>query len=162
MLLEKIVELLDDQINKEFLSSYEYLAMANYCESIGFDGAASWLKKQSKEEIEHAEKIISYLQDQQVRPALKPIPQPKLEYESLRDVFDSALLAEKTTTQSINNIANCALAEKDHATYAFIQWFVNEQVEEEKQAQWVADKVRLLNQNLGLLYTLDKELGKRE
>ena len=161
MLSDKIVELLDSQINKEFYSSYQYLAMANYCASIGFDGAAHWLKKQSAEEYEHAAKILAYLEDRQVRPTLKAIAQPKLDFSSWRDVFDCALLSEKSVSQSIDNIACAALAESDHATYAFLQWFVTEQVEEEKEAQRVVDKIKLLEQNIGLLFALDRELAQR-
>ena len=162
MLSDKIIELLDVQINKELHSAYQYLAMANYCASIGFDGAAHWMKKQAGEEVGHASKIIGYMEDRQVRPTLKSISQPKLDFSGLRDVFEGAVLSEKSVTQSIDNIAGVALAESDHATYAFLQWFVTEQVEEEKEAQRLADKVKSLETHIGLLFALDKELARRE
>lgn len=161
MISDKIINLLNKQLNMELTSSYQYLAMAVCCDNIGLSGAGHWMRKQSKEEMEHAEKFIEYLGDRQVFPVMQEIAKPQSPFSSLEDIFTTVLTLEKCVTESINDISTVALSEKDHTTYAFLQWFLLEQIEEEKSVQSVLDKLKLIANNSGLLYALDKELGSR-
>lgn len=161
MISDKMKQLLDSQLNKELVSSYIYLAMSAHCDSIGFEGFAGWLAKQASEEYEHGMKFFKYLQEMQVRPLLKPIPEPRQSYDTLRELFWTVVEHEKSVTASIHEIASLALTEKDHATYSFIKWFIDEQIEEELQSQRLLDRVSMVENNIAGLLALDREAGSR-
>lgn len=161
MISENMEKELFTQLNHEFYSAYLYLAMSAYCSHLEFNGAADWLKLQYEEEHMHATKIYNYLVEQGVHVVLEALPQPESEYGSLLDVFVASLEHEKSMTERLNNLSDKALKEKDHATYNLLQWFVNEQVEEEATVGGIISKLKLVkNDGYGLLM-IDNELGSR-
>ena len=162
MISPKMQDLLNAQLHREYSSSYVYLAMAAYAESISLVGFAHWLRVQHREELEHALKIYEYINAQNGRVALRAIEQPRAEYASIVEVFGKVLEHEKYITRSINELYGAAEAEKDYATKTFLAWFVSEQVEEEGEAQLMVDKLAMIGDSKGSLLYLDKEARKRE
>ncbi len=161
MISDAMQQSLFQQLNDEFSSAYLYLAMSAYCNHIDFNGAANWLKQQYEEEQLHATKIYNYLIEQGANVALRQIPQPANEFGTILEVFKASLKHEQTMTTRLNNISDQALKEKDHATYNLLQWFVNEQVEEEATVSEIISKLKLVkNDGYGLLM-IDNELGSR-
>ncbi len=162
MISEKMQERLNKAIKLEFDSSYLYLSMAAYCESIAFDGFAGWMRAQSAEEWRHGMRVYEYLCDQQARVVLHPIDQPKHEWVSVVEVFEETLAHEKKVTAAYHDLMAYAHETKDYATQAFLQWFINEQVEEEATAAGILDKLRMVKDRpQGLLY-MDRHLGQRQ
>lgn len=150
-----------DQLNHEFYSAYLYLAMSAYCSHLEFNGAADWLKLQYEEEHIHATKIYNYLVEQGVHVVLKEVEQPPSEYGSVLDVFTASLTHEQSMTARLNDLSDQALKEKDHATYNLLQWFVNEQVEEEATVGAIISKLKLVKDDGYGLLMIDNELGGR-
>lgn len=162
MFNKKLEEALNEQINKELYSAYLYLGMAVHFESEGLKGFASWMRVQAKEEQEHAMKIYDYLFSVDGTPALKTIKEVPTHYEKKPiEVIQEVLKHEQFVTASINSLYELALAEKDYKTQLFLQWFINEQVEEEENDRDILDTFKYIDNNAGLLL-LDKELGKRQ
>jgi len=161
MISTKMQDALNKQMNAEFYSSYLYLSMAAYFESVNLYGAAHWMKLQSKEEYEHAIKFFGYLNEVGAVVALDKIEKPKAKWGSALKVFEESVAHEQMITDSINKLATQALNEKDHATGLFISWFVKEQVEEVNAVQMIVEKFRMLGDSKVSLYMLDKELGGR-
>lgn len=161
MLSEKMQKALNSQINAELYSSYLYLAMAAYLVKENWNGFASWMEKQSVEEYGHAMKFYKYLANMGSPILLEVIEKPKSGWKSPSEVFEESLRHEKYITGRINDLANQAISEKDHATGIFLQWFVTEQVEEEATVDNIVGKFQLLGDNKSALYMLDKELGSR-
>jgi len=162
MISEEMQKALHQQLNDEFASAYLYLAMSAYCAHIDFHGAASWLKQQYEEEQVHATKIYNYLLEQGAHVVLREIPQPPNEFGKILDVFKSSLEHEQTMTAKLNNLSDQALKEKDHATYNLLQWFVNEQVEEEATVGEIISKLKLVKEDGYGLLMIDNELGLRQ
>lgn len=154
-------EALSDQLNHEFYSAYLYLAMAAYCSNSDFNGAATWLESQYEEEIVHATKIYKYLIEQGVALKLAQIDEPPHEFGRLIEVFQASLDHEQSMTTRLNELSDLALAAKDHATYNLLQWFVNEQVEEEATVSGIIAKLRLVKDDGYGLLMIDNELGAR-
>jgi len=161
MLSEKIQQALNEQINAELYSSYLYLAMQAYFESINLAGFANWMKAQTQEELMHAIKIYDFVNERNSRVILKAIDKPPTEWKSPLDVFEQVFKHEQKVTALINNLVNLAADEKDHATASFLQWFVNEQVEEEASADAVLQQLKLMQDAPGGLFMLDRELAQR-
>ena len=161
MISESMQDALFKQLNDEFYSAYLYLGMSAYCSHIDFAGAAIWLKQQYEEEQMHATKIYNYLIDQGAHVELQPIPQPPSEFGSILEVFHSSLQHEQQMTAKLNNLSDHALKEKDHATYNLLQWFVNEQVEEEATVSEIISKLKLVKEDGYGLLMIDNELGER-
>lgn len=161
MLSEKIQQALNEQINAELYSSYLYLSMQAYFESINLAGFANWMKAQTQEELMHAIKIYDFVNERNSRVLLKAIDKPPTEWNSPLDVFEQVFKHEQKVTVLINNLVNLAADEKDHATASFLQWFVNEQVEEEASADAVRQQLKLMEAAPGGLFMLDRELSKR-
>lgn len=161
MISKPMEEALTVQLNREFYSAYLYLSMAAYCSHANFNGAASWLQFQYEEEHMHATKIFEYLIDQGSHVELKAIGSPSGEYSSLLEVFQASLGHEQLMTTMLNDLSDQALKEKDHATYNLLQWFVNEQVEEEASVNEVIAKLQLVKQDGYGLLMIDNELGAR-
>ncbi len=161
MLKDKIQKALNAQMNFEMSSSYLYLAMAAYFESENLNGFAKWMKVQSGEEYGHAMKIYGYLNQRNGRVNLAAIDAPKSQWKGATEVFTETLKHEQKVTAAIDNLVDLAVTEKDHATNAFLQWFVTEQVEEEATAMNILDKVKLVGDNKNGLFLLDRELGMR-
>ena len=161
MISDEMKNALQQQLNDEFYSGYLYLAMSAYCASIDFNGAAVWLKQQYEEERMHATRIYNYLIDQGAQVLLQAIAQPPSEFGSILEVFESSLQHEQAMTGKLNNLSDQALKEKDHATYNLLQWFVNEQVEEEATLGGIISKLKLVKDNGYGLLMIDNELGER-
>jgi len=150
-----------DQLNHEFSSAYLYLAMSAYCSHLEFNGAASWFKLQYEEEHIHATKIYNYLVEQGVQVVLGEVAKPPSEFGKLLDVFSASLSHEQSMTSRLNDLSDLALKEKDHATYNLLQWFVNEQVEEEGTLAGIISKLKLVKDDGYGLLMIDNELGAR-
>ena len=162
MISKKLEDALNEQINKEFYSAYLYLGMAAHFESEGLKGFAKWMRVQALEEQGHAMRIYDYLFSVDAKPVLKPIEEAPVHYAKHPvEVIQDVLKHEQFVTASINSLYELALAEKDYKTQVFLQWFINEQVEEEENDRNILDTFKHINGNAGLLL-LDKELGKRE
>lgn len=151
----------NEHLNKELYSGYIYLAMAAYFESINLPGFAAWMRTQAKEEYQHAMKFWEYLYDRGGKVTLLAIDQPQSTYKSPLHAFEQALAHEKDVSEAINKLYTRAIDEKDYASEVFLQWFINEQVEEEKNAGQVVDTLRMLGDSSAALLMLDRELGAR-
>jgi ferritin len=161
MLKERMEEALNEQINKEMYSSYLYLAMSAYSSSIGLPGFAHWFKVQVQEENIHAMKMYDYITAQGGRVKLKEIKEPPLEFGTPMDIFQQTLKHEKFVTSLINGLVDLARAEKDDNTASFLQWYVDEQVEEEENDNEIIAKLIDVGENKITLSELDAELAKR-
>jgi len=153
---------LNEQITMELGSAYLYLAMAAYCESINFPGTAHWLEVQAQEEIGHAMKIYGHVNDRGGRVVLKAIPEPVQEYASPLAVFEAVLAHEQKITAAIHKLYALAVEQKDYASLPLLQWFIDEQVEEEKSADEVLQKLRMAGESKSALLFIDSQLGQRE
>lgn len=162
MISEKVAKHLNEQLGKELFSSYLYLSMASYFDSIDLTGFASWMKVQAKEELGHAMRIYDFLYERGARVELPALEKPKSEWESPLSAFKAAYEHERFVTESINKLLELAKKEKDYATEQFLQWFIEEQVEEEAQTELVVRKLQRLGDSYIALYMLDKELGSRQ
>jgi len=162
MLSKPMETALNHQINVEMESSYIYLAMAAYAQAQNHPGAARWLHAQSREELAHAMKFYGYIHDRGGRVTLQVIPQPPVEFGTLVDLFDAVLEHEQTITGRVHSLYELALAEKDYASLPLLQWFLSEQVEEEKSAEDVLRMVRVAGLSGQALLFVDAELGKRQ
>jgi len=161
MLSNNMLSALNKQINKEIYSAYLYMSMSAYSQYIGLKGFANWFMVQYNEEMEHAMKIYAYVNDQGEQVKLMAIDEPPVEFESSLDMFEKTLDHEKFITKSINELVDLAIAEKDHATGIFLQWFVTEQIEEEGNDNDIINQLKLIGDNGNGLIMLDKELGSR-
>ena len=161
MIKEKIREALNQQLNAELFSSYLYLSMAAYFESINLKGFANWMRVQTQEELVHAMKFYDFIIERGGKAILSPIEGPPTEWESPLAVFEHAYKHEQKVTGLINNLVDLSNAEQDHATNNFLQWFVAEQVEEEASADEVVQKIKLMGDASGGLFMIDQELAQR-
>jgi ferritin len=157
----RVVEAINQQINSELSASYAYLAMSAWCERQKFAGAARWLRSQSQEEYMHAMKLFDFIlaRDEQVE--LKPLEQPRQTFSSLADVFERALAQEQEVSRQIDTLYETAFNEKAFAAVAELQWFLTEQVEEEKTAREIVAKFHLIGDDPSSLLDMDRELGTR-
>jgi ferritin len=161
MLNTELEAALNAQLGGELYSSHLYLSMSAYCESANMPGAAHWFRMQADEERTHAMRFFEHLVDRGGRVVLGTIEAPPTEFSSLLDAFERALEAERNVTAAIDRLASMAIDQGDHAAQAFLQWFVTEQVEEEKQADEVVQTLRAIGDNPATLFMLDRELGAR-
>jgi ferritin len=161
MISKILVDEMNEQIMHEFYSAYFYLSMSAYAESANWQGFAAWLKVQAGEEQGHAMKFYEHIHDRGGRVMLKAIPQPPTEFKSLLDVFKQVYEHEQKVTARINTIYAAALKENDYASQVFLQWFINEQVEEEKSAVQIVDALTKIGESTNGLFALDHRLGKR-
>jgi ferritin len=150
-----------DQINNELFSSYSYLAMAAWCEHQQFIGCAQWLRIQSQEEYGHAMRLLDFLLARNAVVKLKPIAAPEAEFESVATVFEKALEQEKRVTEQIDALYELAFQEKQFAALVELEWFITEQVEEEKTSREIVHKFNLVKNDPASLLDLDRELGGR-
>ena len=161
MLPKKVQDALNAQINLEMDSFYSYLAMAAHFESASLPGMANWMRMQSEEERVHAMKLFDHMIDRGGQVSLSPIAQPKLTYDSPISVFEAALGHEQKVTGAINALYSLAQAENDYASQVMLQWFINEQVEEEKNAMTAIDQLRMAGNDASALLMLDQMFGNR-
>ncbi|MDR1725900.1 MAG: ferritin [Bacteroidales bacterium] len=161
MMSKKVEKALNAQINAEFWSAYLYLAMAADSQSKSLPGIANWFYVQYKEELDHGMKIFNFLVKRGVKVELMPIDKVPTKWKSVLDAFKDALKHEKEVTAMIDNLFTLAGTEKDYATQSMLQWFIDEQVEEEETPQSIIDTLIRIGDNGSALYMLDKELGAR-
>ncbi len=161
MINEKVAKMLNEQINLELFSSYLYLEISNYFADLGLDGFAHWFQIQVQEEIYHTDLIIEYLQDNDVRIKLSQIGDPSRDYKKPIEALEEALEHEKVVTKAIHKIYEEAMEEKDFRSMNFLNWFVEEQAEEEASATELIDKYNLYGEGKRGLYALNQELGSR-
>ncbi|MEO8398341.1 MAG: ferritin [Ignavibacteriaceae bacterium] len=161
MIKEKMQKALNKQLNEELFSSYAYLAMSAYFEAENLIGFASWMKIQSQEEYAHAMKIFEYMHQAGGKVVLQKIDVPRLTWKTSLEVFQDMLKQELSVTKSIDDLVDLAIAEKDHATNNFLQWFVSEQVEEEASSIKFLERMKLIGDNKNGLFLLDREMGMR-
>ncbi len=152
---------INDQIKAEFDSAYIYLAMSAYFEDCGLSGMAHWMKKQYKEEVEHAEKFIDYLYERGARVIIPEIAKPKENYSDALDVFKTAYAHEQYVTSRIYKLVDMAVEEKDYATQSMLKWYVDEQLEEEDNTGSIVSKLEFLGKDNHSLYIIDRELSAR-
>ena len=160
MLSKTIEAALNEQILVEASSSFKYLAMAAWCEREGLSGRATFLHRQSDEERQHMLRLFRYLGEMDVHAITPAIPQPKIEYSSVQEVFAEVYASEKGVTAAIARIVDLCYQERDHLTLNFLQWYLTEQREEENLARGILDRIRLIGEGGQSLYYIDKELDK--
>lgn len=161
MLTQLIQDKINEQINNEFNSSYSYLGMSAFCEHLQFTGCATWLRMQSQEEYSHAMKLYDFLVARGGRVVLKPLHEPRREFSSLTDVFEQVLQQEQQVTAQIDALYELAFQEKAFAALVELEWFIQEQVEEEKTSREILHKFKLVDGDPPSLLDLDRELGQR-
>jgi len=153
---------MNDQIRKEFESAYIYLSMSAWMEDKNLPGFAAWLRQQAREESTHALRIYDHLLARGCRVRLQPLHGPATEFKSPLDIFENVKQHEQSVTKSINDLYGLALEDKDYASQVFLEWFITEQVEEEKNSSHVLESVRRVEDNPAALVMLDRELGQRK
>ena len=158
MLSKTIEKKLNDQVKNEAVSSNLYLAMASWAENKGFNGAAQFLYTHSDEEREHMLKLVKFINERGGKAVIPSMEKPKSDFKSLGVVFKSLLEHEISVTNSINDIVDLCLTEKDYTTHNFMQWYVSEQIEEEGLARTILDKLELIGNDKGGLYLFDRDL----
>ncbi len=161
MISDTVIRLLNQQVNKEFYSAYLYLDMSNYYDSIGLDGFANWFMIQAQEERDHAMLFYRYLLNNGHKVQLDAIDKPDKVYADKKDPLAATLEHEKYVTSLINNIYEVAHETKDFRTMQFLDWFIKEQGEEEKNAHDLLAKMELFGDDAKGLYMLNSELGAR-
>lgn len=161
MLKKNIEKMLVDQVNFEIYSAYIYLAMAAYCDDKDLPGFANWLKIQWEEEIFHAMKMYNYVLERGGRIVLHKIDAPPKTWKSLQAVFEHALEHEQIVTGRINDIMTAAIKAGDHATRSFLNWYVDEQVEEEANVDGIIKRLKMLKGSGHGMFMFDKELASR-
>jgi ferritin len=161
MISQQMQDALNEQIRNEMHSAYVYLSMAAYFETVPFTGFAQWMRIQAREEMAHGMKIFEHLLDRGGTVRLHAIPEPPARFDSALAVFEQALRHEQEVTRSIHELYALSLAEKDFASRVFLDWFVAEQVEEEKSAQLIVEQLRMVGNDLPGLLILDQRYGER-
>ncbi|MBO6050622.1 MAG: ferritin [Bacteroidales bacterium] len=161
MISKKMQEAINAQINAEMWSAYLYLAMSMDANDKGMKGVAHWYRKQYEEEMEHAFRFVHYLEEQLARVELKPIEKFKTSWKNMAEMFDETLAHEKVVTGLIHKLCDLAAKEKDYATANMLQWFVNEQVEEEANAAELIETAKCIGNDKAAFYMFDKELAAR-
>jgi ferritin len=162
MLSKKVQEALNEQIRNELYSAYLYLSMSAYAESVGLPGFASWMRAQSQEEVEHAMKLFDYIADRDGRVTLLAIAQPAADFKSPLAMFQQTLDHEREVTKMIHRIYDLAAQENDYGTMVMLQWFITEQVEEEKTAGAIVDELKMVGDKGTALYLVDRQLASRK
>ena len=156
---EKMIKAINKQLNFELESAHVYLAMQNYFASVTLTGFEHWFGVQYKEEVEHAQKFMDYLNDRGARVEITGFNSPKNEFTSVLEVLETSLAHEKEVTRRINELMALAIELKDYATFSFLNWYVDEQVEEESNFNSLIDKVKMMDNNG--IYIIDRELSSR-
>jgi len=162
MLSKKIENAINKQINAELWSAYLYLSMSAHFESINLGGFANWMRVQAQEELGHAMKFYHHVIERRGRVTVTAIAAPSISWKSPLNAFEDAFKHEQKVTGMINDLANMAAGEKDHATANMLQWFIDEQVEEELSTDEIVQKLKMIGTNTGGLYMLDHELAQRK
>ena len=160
-LSKKMQDAINKQINEELASAYIYLSMAAYCESINLSGFAKWMRAQTNEEMAHAMKFYGFVHSRGGRVVLDAIEKPPVEFDGPVDVFEKTLAHEQYITGCIHNLYGMAVDEKDYASLSTLQWFVDEQVEEEETAGGILELLKMTGDSKQGLLMLDRHLAAR-
>eukprot|EP00903_Cladosiphon_okamuranus_P000659 g657.t1 len=160
MISEAMTAALNKQITLEGYASFLYLSMASWCDREGLEGCANFMHRQSEEEREHMLKIFEYLSEVDAHALTPAISQPPHEFESIQELFKQVYLHEQKVTAAINNLVALANQENDHSTGVFLQWYVNEQREEEALMRSILDKLKLIGDGPQSLYFIDLEIDR--
>ncbi|OYT17870.1 MAG: ferritin [Bacteroidetes bacterium 4572_77] len=160
MMIQKVIDTINYQIKAEEESSRLYFAMANWCESKGFAGSAAYLYEHANEERMHMIKLVKYLNERGSFAQTLALEEPQNQWESIQDVFKGVLEHEEVVTSLINKLFEVCMEEKDYLSSNFLQWYIQEQVEEESSARAVLDKLELASTSQGGLFHFDKEMGE--
>ena len=161
MLSKAMQDAINEQIKNELYSAYLYLSMSAYCESINLPGFAHWMRVQHGEETGHAMKFYEHVFDRGGRVVLQALEKPPSEFKSVQEVFKETLEHEKKVTAMIHQLCGLAVKESDYATQAMLQWFVKEQVEEEKSAAQILEQLKMVGDKGAGLIMLDRHLASR-
>lgn len=161
MMSKTMQDALNEQMKQEFYSSYLYLSMSAYCDGLNLPGLARWMRAQAQEEAKHAMKIFDHILDRGGRVELAQIDRPPIQFSSAREIFEQAHHHEQQVTASINRVYGLAMDERDFASRVFLDWFVQEQVEEEKTSGLLAEQLRMVGEDRPGLLMLDRDLGQR-
>jgi ferritin len=161
MIQKRIEEAFNIQINAELYSAYLYLSMGAFFEAQNLPGFANWMRVQFQEEQFHAMKMFDFVNERGGRAILTKIDGPKVEWESIVEVYEEVLAHERHVTNLINNIMDIAIEERDHATKSFLNWFIDEQVEEESTAEAILDELKLIDGKGNGILMLDREFRAR-
>jgi len=162
MISPRMQEALNEQIKNEFYSSFAYLSMSAHFEHQNLPGFAIWMRVQAAEEHVHAMKIFDHVLDRGGQVKMPAIPQPPVQFETPVSVFEQALLQERAVTKTIHDLYALAMEVKDYPARVFLDWFVNEQVEEEKTAELIVEQLKMVGGDRPALLLLDRELGQRK
>lgn len=161
MISKTLQKAINEQINKELFSEYLYSSMQAWLAHENLDGMANWMKAQSQEEHFHAMKFFDYLIERGGKVELLAIEKPEVDFDNPLKAFKSALEHEQFITKSINELMDIAIAENDHASRGFLQWYVDEQVEEEATVDSIVHRLEMIGNNMHGIFMLDRELGSR-
>lgn len=159
MITKKVEKALNQQVALEASSSQYYLAMASWTETLGLEGVASFLYKQSDEERMHMLKLVKYINERGGKALIPALDSQPQEFESVQFVFEKMLSHEELVSSEINNLVEICLNEKDHTTQHFLQWYVSEQIEEEAVARRILDKLKFIGNDKAGMYFFDRDLG---
>jgi ferritin len=162
MMSKTMQDAFNEQMKNEFYSAYLYLSMSAYCDSVNLPGLSRWMRSQAAEEAKHAMKIFDHLLDRGGAVEMHQLDRPPADFASPRDVFEQAYKHEQQVTASINKVYGMAMDERDFASRVFLDWFVQEQVEEEKTSGLLAEQLRMVGDDRPGLLMLDRELGQRK
>ncbi len=158
MLSKKVEEVLNKQVELEAYSANLYLSMASWADKEGFSGASDFLYEQYNEENTHMLKIFQYINDREGHAIVPAINQPPSNLESIQQIFEETLKHEKFISQKINELVGVCMTETDFTTVNFLQWYVNEQIEEESTARTILDRLKLLGGDPAKMYLFDRDL----
>jgi ferritin len=161
MLSDKLLKAINEQIKNELYSAYMYLAMSAHFDSKSLPGFARWTRLQAKEETEHAMKFYDFILDRGGKVELLAIDQPPTNYGEPLEIYKQILEHEKKVTAMIYNLYEIALAEKDYPAQVLLHWYIDEQVEEEKNASLIVDQLTMISDRMGVLINIDHHVGKR-
>lgn len=161
MLPKKVKKLMDEQITKEIFSGHLYLQMSAWLDEQGLEGYANWFYVQYQEELDHAKIIFNYMQTVDERPVIAAIDAPDKTFKDVKTVLKQALEHEKLISEAINKIAEAVYAENDYKSRSIVEWFIDEQVEEEENARKNVDDYELFGSSPQGLHALDREMGAR-
>ena len=161
MMSQAIQDAINQQIHAELLASYSYLAMSAYCDHAHFSGAATWLRLQSQEEYGHAMRLLDFMLARNAKVVLKDLDMPRTEFGSLAEVFETAYAQEQAVSRQIDALYEMAFKEKAYPAVVQLEWFLTEQVEEEKTCREVVAKLRMVGDDASAILEIDRELASR-
>jgi len=161
MMSQNVLDAINKQINSELQASYTYLAMSAWCEQRGFTGSARWLRVQSQEEHGHAMRLFDFMLARNAKLDLKGLGQPRSDYRSLTEVFETAFEQENAVSVQIEAIYELVFRDKAYPAVVQLEWFLNEQVEEEKNCREIVTKLRMIGEDASGQLEIDRELGSR-